>query len=59
MTRRLLVRLLARLDASPLPAADPVRLDLESELMARLAAPRASRVRLRAAYAASGPSSPE
>lgn len=36
MKRRTLVILLARLDASPLPLADPVRLDLESELMEHL-----------------------
>lgn len=36
-TRRVLVRLLARLDASPLPVSDRVRLDLEAELIALLA----------------------
>ena len=33
MTRRLVVKLLARLDASPLPMTDPVRLALEWELL--------------------------
>ncbi len=33
MTRRLLRILMARLDASPLPFNDPVRLDLEAELI--------------------------
>lgn len=36
MTRRFVVRLLARLDASPLPMTDPVRLELEAELIALL-----------------------
>lgn len=33
MTRRLLRKLLARLDASPLPMTDPVRLELEWEIL--------------------------
>jgi hypothetical protein len=38
MTRRFLVTLLARLDASPLPIADPVRVALEWEVLQLLAA---------------------
>lgn len=34
--RSRLLRLLARLDASPLPITDPVRLELEAELLERL-----------------------
>ncbi len=44
-TRSRLLRLLARLDASPLPVSDPVRLDLEAEVLTRL-------LRLRAVEAA-------
>ncbi len=33
MTRRMLCILLARLDASPLPRTDRVRLELEAELV--------------------------
>lgn len=35
-TRRRLLKLLALLDASPLRASDPVRLELEAELLERL-----------------------
>ncbi len=35
-TRSRLLRLLARLDASPLPMTDPVRLALEAEILVRL-----------------------
>lgn len=38
MPRRVLVRLLHRLDRSPLPMLDAVRLELEAELLAMLAA---------------------
>lgn len=41
MPRRILVRLLYRLDRSPLPMLDPVRLELEAELLAMLAWDRA------------------
>ena len=41
MPERLLRRLLARLDASPLPITDPVRLELEAELIAFIGAERA------------------
>lgn len=34
--RSLLLRLLARLDASPLPVSDSVRLELEAELLGAL-----------------------
>lgn len=40
MPRRLLIILLHRLDRSPLPGSDPVRLDLEAELLKMLAQPR-------------------
>jgi hypothetical protein len=35
-TRSRLLRLLARLDASPLPVTDPTRLELEAEILERL-----------------------
>lgn len=38
MPRRILVRLLYRLDRSPLPMLDHVRLELEAEVLAMLAA---------------------
>lgn len=47
MPRRLLARMAALLDASPLPLTDPVRLDLEAELLSFLAAPSAPRLRRR------------
>lgn len=47
MHRRLLVRLRARLEVSPLPQTDPVRLELEAELIDLMTPPRGSHVRLR------------